>query len=343
MVYTKEKMLQRVIRYDDLIPCKNAFVDTRTPGSDQKENFTLIGGGVAENPNQHVHINEKHGFNIGGARQPAGCLNSQHSHISAEVFMVHAGRWKMIFGVNADEGDVELNVGDTISIPTYMFRGFENIGDDVGFLYAVLGRDDPGKVTWSPQVFELAKQYGLILLKGGRLIDTTIGEVVPDGALLEEPPSEEEIKGVLATPSADKLQECISRVDSITYNERSSLHSDGVREYGVITPRNSADGFIAEGIVPWWEHEFHCRWLYIDTDHKIPFHKRLEEEVIFIQQGSLEVIWQEEGSTEQLTLKRGDTITIPKGVSRSFCNLDDTTLKAFVTRGGLHPQAPVFE
>ncbi len=77
-----------------------------------------------------------------------------------------------MWGTEARDGSVQLGPGDTISIPTRMFRGFENIGDDVGFLFAVLGGDDPGKVTWAPRVFDLAKQYGLVLLDGGRLIAT---------------------------------------------------------------------------------------------------------------------------------------------------------------------------
>ncbi len=44
------KLDERLVRYADLKPCLNAFVDTRTPGSDRKENFTIIGPGVAENP-----------------------------------------------------------------------------------------------------------------------------------------------------------------------------------------------------------------------------------------------------------------------------------------------------
>ena len=88
---------ERLVRYADLIPCKNAFVDSRSPGSDQKENFTIVGPGVSENPNQHVHIPLPHGFNIGGARQPAGCLNSQHSHDTAEVFIAHSGKWRFFF------------------------------------------------------------------------------------------------------------------------------------------------------------------------------------------------------------------------------------------------------
>ena len=33
----------RLVRYGELRPCTNAFIDFRSPGSDRKENFTIIG------------------------------------------------------------------------------------------------------------------------------------------------------------------------------------------------------------------------------------------------------------------------------------------------------------
>jgi hypothetical protein len=48
----------RLVRYVDLRPCYNAFIDCRSPGSEAKENFTIIGPGVSENPDQYVHIAE---------------------------------------------------------------------------------------------------------------------------------------------------------------------------------------------------------------------------------------------------------------------------------------------
>ena len=53
---TSEELEARIVRYGDLIPCKTAFIDAHTPGSDQKENFTIIGGGVSESPAQHIPI-----------------------------------------------------------------------------------------------------------------------------------------------------------------------------------------------------------------------------------------------------------------------------------------------
>ncbi len=337
----KNEMEKRIIHYQDLIPCKNAFVDTRTPGSDKKENFTLIGPGVSENPHQHVHIKEPHGFNIGGARQPAGCLNSQHSHLTAEVFMVHTGKWLFKFGVNGDEGSVELNEGDTISIPNHMFRGFENIGDGVGFLFAILGRDNPGKVTWSPSVFELAKKYGLVLLKGGRLIDTAEGEKIPPDAQLEEPPSEDEIAS-LATPAKEKLEKCVIRFNELAANPLSSLSQEGIEEAAVITPSDTRDNFsVGDGIHPWWEHGFNFRKISIQKSKSTPWYSRSEAEVIFVQSGKLGFRWETDEERE-VTLEKGATITVPKGLKRKLSNQEDERLELFVVLGGDTPNLPKF-
>ncbi|MCU0729205.1 MAG: cupin domain-containing protein, partial [Sphingopyxis sp.] len=160
-VWTAERLRERVVRYADLAPCYNAFIDCRTPGSEAKENFTIIGPGVSENPAQHVHIAEPHGFNIGGARQPPGCVNSQHSHDTAELFVVHSGEWRFDLGEHGEDAQLHLVPGDVISIPTGLFRGFTATkpAEDgtPGFLWAVLGGDDPGRVLWAPKVFEMAK------------------------------------------------------------------------------------------------------------------------------------------------------------------------------------------
>jgi hypothetical protein len=72
------------------VPCRTAYIDTRTLGSIERENFTIIGCGVSEAADQLVHISEKHGFNIGAARQAFGCVNSQHNRDTAGVFVVHS-------------------------------------------------------------------------------------------------------------------------------------------------------------------------------------------------------------------------------------------------------------
>lgn len=338
---TSESLESRIVRYNDLIPCKNAFVDSRSPGSDAKENFTIIGPGVSENPNQHVHVPEAHGFNIGGARQPPHCLNSQHSHETAEVFVVHSGEWRFMFGVDASDGDVKLGPGDTISIPTQMFRGFENIGREAGFLFAVLGGDDPGKVTWAPQVFELAREYGLVLLKGGKLIDTTVGEVVPPNAEHERPPSEQEV-AALATPDAAKLAGCVARFAELQANPQSPLAKyaqNGVTECAVISPQSTADGFDAGPISGWWPHGFNLRQLTLASGASVTKHHRSEPEVYFVQKGEVQVSVDGLGDA---VLSAGDTLTVPVGCARSLNNALSGDCQLFVVRGADNPQPPEF-
>lgn len=177
---TPQEMESRIVRYGDLVPCKTAFIDAHTPGSNLKENFTIIGGGVSESPDQYVHIRETPGFNIGAAGQPPKCRNSLHDHNTAEVFFVLKGRWRFFWGRWGDAGEVVLDEGDIFNIPTGIFRGFENIGTDYGMIMAVLGGDDAGGgVNWAPQVIEEAASHGLVLGENGKLYDSRKGENLP--------------------------------------------------------------------------------------------------------------------------------------------------------------------
>ena len=286
--WTIEAMAARVVRYADLKPCYNAFIDTRSPGSEAKENFTIIGPGVSENPEQHVHITEPHGFNIGGARQPPACVNSQHSHNTAEVFVVHSGTWRFDLGEHGDDAQVVIGPGDVISLPTQMFRGFTNVGDDTGYLFAVLGGDNPGKVLWAPEVFDMAADYGLVLLESGRLIDTVAGQSVPADAR------------TMPRTSAEQAA-ALTRVDALAADRLVWRAQPG---HG-ITP------VIGETAALNWPHPFTLERIDLaeaDADVRAPS----APEVVFVHSGHLRVAWAD-GS---LTLGAGDTMTLPVGLER---------------------------
>lgn len=335
--WTQEAMEKRLVRYADLKGLRNAFIDARTPGSDRKENFTIIGPGVSENPAQVVHIPEAHGFNVGAARQPFGCTNSQHSHLTAETFVVHTGKWRFLFGANKDEGYLDVEPGDVATVPTHMFRGFEKRDEGTGFLYVVLGHDDPGKVVWAPSVFQMAADYGLKLLKGGKLIDTTLGEKVPEGAELEQPPSAEKLKE-LATPPMSELAKYAIKGNAIKGSPNSPLAGPGAEEAAVIGDVDGADGIPAGPISGHWKHDFTLRRLKLETGATIPAHARAEQEVIFVQSGTLEVTW----ADGKLIMGAGDTLTVPIGLMHGFRNPTSADVIAFVVRGAASPAAPVF-
>ena len=327
---TREEVTSRFVRYADLRPCTTAFIDTRTPGSEQKENFTIIGPGVSESPDQFVHIDIPHGFNIGAARQPAGCVNSQHSHETAEVFVVHAGRWKFSLGPDALDGEIELGPGDTISIPIHVFRGFTNIGDDPGFLFAILGGDDPGHVTWAPYVFEEAKKYGLILLKDGRLIDTAKGEAVPpDGTPM--PATTNEQVNSLRRMTADEIKECIVREAALDDAAVKLFNNGGLSESAIVGAKNPDEDMPAGKMS--WPHGFHLRRWKFAPGYATPWHVRDEAEVIMMHHGCLKYVW--EGG--ELEMQAGDVLSAPIGHARQYVSGNDEAAIAYVVRGGHFP------
>ena len=335
--WTQDAMLGRLVRYADLIACRSAFLDSRTPGSTEKENFTIIGPGVSESADQHVHITETHGFNIGGARQPFGCVNSQHSHETAEVFIVHTGRWRILFGPNREDGALELGPGDVASLPTRMFRGFEKIDEGLGFLFTVLGEDDPGQVTWAPAVFEAAEGHGLKLAKGGRLIDVSDGDYALRDVELEAPLGHGDLSA-LATPSPTDLARCLVLADQIAANPASPLAGPGVEEAGVIVPTATRDHFPAGPITGWWPHGFNLRRLSLESGAYVAPHSREDAEVLIVQTGTVTVQW--DGG--ELVLGAGDTLSIPIGLRRAFRNAASTLAQVFVVRGTDDPAPPTF-
>jgi quercetin dioxygenase-like cupin family protein len=286
-------MESRIVRYGDLKPCKTAFIDAHTPGSDQKENFTIIGGGVSESPDQHVHISIPHGFNIGAAGQPPKCRNSLHSHRTAEVFFVLSGRWRFFWGRWGDAGEVVLEKGDIFNIPTGIFRGFENIGDDYGMIMAILGGDDAGGgVIWAPQVIEDAQAHGLVLSEKGKLYDTKKGESLPEGVKPMPLLTDEELKAFPEPTTADVIPGYVARYwDMVALADRAPVQVIG--EQGMLRDK------------PGFEVALMTRGSASEAMHQ---HDR--PSVLMPVTGHWRVNW-EGGSA---TLAPGDTMSFPENI-----------------------------
>ena len=284
----------RIVRYGELRPCKTAFIDAHTPGSDRKENFTIIGGGVSESPDQFVHIAEPHGFNIGAAGQPPHCRNSLHSHRTAEVFFVASGRWRFFWGRHGDAGEVVLEEGDLIDIPTGIFRGFENVGTDYGMIMAVLGGDDAGGgVIWAPQVIEDARDHGLVLGSNGKLYDGKRGQSLPEGVEPMPLLTEEELAGYPELAACEVVPAFVARF-------RDMMALAGKAPCKVL----AANGLIADR--PGFEIDLLSRGSAKETTHS---HDR--PSVLMPVRGHWRLFW-EGGET---VLAPGDTASVPAGLA----------------------------
>ena len=185
-------MNNRLAKFEDLVPSTLPFVEGKLEGHKERKNYSIVGPGVAEDSKQFVKIAMPHSFNLGAVSALPKNGSGLHSHTTAEVFIIYSGKWRFYWGAEGKDETI-LSAGDIISMPTNMFRGFENAGNKEGLIFVVLGGDDPGIITWVPSVLEKAKQTGMALLNDNSLIDLSINDVPKNKSLLE-PISSEEIK-----------------------------------------------------------------------------------------------------------------------------------------------------
>jgi quercetin dioxygenase-like cupin family protein len=177
-------MNERIARFNELTPSTLPFVEGRIEGHKERKNYSIVGPGVAEDSQQSVKISEPHGYNLGAVTANPKNGSGLHSHTTAEVFLIYSGSWRFYWGADG-ANEIILGKGDIISMPTNMFRGFENAGDEEGLIFVVLGNDDPGIITWVPNVLIKAKETGLALLDNNSLVDLKESEIPSNRKLLE--------------------------------------------------------------------------------------------------------------------------------------------------------------
>jgi quercetin dioxygenase-like cupin family protein len=204
-------MIERIAKFNELTPSTLPFVEGRLEGHRERKNYSIVGPGVAEDSEQSVKISKAHGYNLGAVSANPKNGSGLHSHTTAEVFLIYSGKWRFYWGVDG-KNEIILGKGDIISMPTNMFRGFENAGDEEGLIFVVLGNDDPGIITWIPKVLISAKETGLALLDDNSLIDLKKNEI-PTGKKLLEPINNNQLQK-FDNYSLNEIEKFICRFDN---------------------------------------------------------------------------------------------------------------------------------
>jgi quercetin dioxygenase-like cupin family protein len=211
-------MFERIAKFSELTPSTLPFVEGRLEGHKERKNYSIVGPGVAEDSGQSVKISQAHGYNLGAVSANPKNGSGLHSHTTAEVFLIYSGKWRFYWGQDG-KNEIILGKGDIISMPTNMFRGFENAGEDEGLIFVVLGNDDPGIITWVPKVLINAKETGLALLDDNSLIDLKKKEI-PNGKKLLEPISNEQLD-TFDNYSLDEIEKFICKFNNQSKFEHS--------------------------------------------------------------------------------------------------------------------------
>jgi quercetin dioxygenase-like cupin family protein/uncharacterized RmlC-like cupin family protein len=322
VVLDKTEIERRTIRRTDWVACNAAFIDCRTPGSDQKENYAFIGAGVSQNASQVINLAENHGFNTGAAGMPNGISNNLHLHFTAEVFINLGGQFRLRWGVDGKEGEYVSTDGDIISVPTWIFRGFTNEGPDDGILYTVLGRDITGGIIWGPSVLNEAKGYGLYLTSDNRLIDTVAGDEVPEDIALIAPMQQRYIDE-LSNYSVDEMRRRVVQPGDRTYSRNALLCANlpgGAAElalvigYGMTEDRRQVPAIHEP-------HSFNVAWVRAAEDEGILRHRHDKAQAILVKSGRW-VVTLNGDPDETVELGPSDALSIPEGAWRAFRCVD---------------------
>ena len=167
-----EQMQHRVARFAALTGSDLAFLDQRMPGY-QRELINILGMNVTENvadPRLAPKIGNAHGFSVAMVHADPGNGAALHWHETEEFFMPLIGRWSIYWLEGEVERQVLLEPFDSVNVPTRIYRGFRNVGDKPGTLFAVIGGPDAGKPHWHPSVIDAARETGLRVADDGTLL-----------------------------------------------------------------------------------------------------------------------------------------------------------------------------
>jgi len=327
-------LAQRTIRRSDYVSCNTAFIDCRMPGSEMKENYSIIGAGVTQNPDQVINLEEPHGFNVGAAAMPNGVNNNLHLHFTAEVFLNFRGDWRLRWGAGG-ENELDFSEGAIVTVPTWIFRGFTNIGADNGWLFTALGWDNTGGIIWGPSIVRGAREHGLYLSADNQLIDTRAGGVVDGDTDLIAPMSDDEVSKLRKWTPEQMRSRIVEQAD-LTWSHHPFLCTElpggrarfaQVVGYGMTEDRDQVPPVH-------YPHNFNLGWLRAERGEGMLTHRHRSTQALIVHRGTWKVALNHLGEEISVEIGPDDTLSVPAGAWRRFEVISDEPGQMVVINGG---------
>jgi quercetin dioxygenase-like cupin family protein len=270
---------------------------------------------------------------------PPGKRNPPHMHFTAEVFICVRGRWDLQWGFNPEVSKAGIGPGDIASVPTWIYRGFQNTGDVEGFMFTALGRDDTGGILWGPDTLAAAREQGVHLTDDYRIIDEQLGQTWGDGDRRLEPMTPAEIAALKVWPPERMLQRVV-RFAGLDWSSRALLDATlpgcGAQLAPVIglgmTQERDHVAPVANS------HGFSIEWLKVPPGGGVSRHRLAEKQVLVAYRGQLEMAIESDGAMVPLVVQGAeeawDGFAMPAGAWRRYRNPgDDEAVVLLMTAG----------
>jgi quercetin dioxygenase-like cupin family protein len=322
---TPQALTERHIPFTSLRSSTEAFIDYCLPECTPKFNYALIGPGVSQSASQPVNLREPHGFQVGGVSLPHGKVNPPHMHFTCEVFICTRGNWRIQWGFNPEVSHADIGEGDIVSVPTWVYRGFTNIGADNGFMFTALGGDRTGGVLWGPATIEAARSRGVQLTAAHRIFDTNRGDTLAPGETLFQPMSAAEIAALRVWPH-EAMAQRIVRWGDLAWSRHglldSALPGCGAQLAAAVGLGLTEDRNLQAPVAN--PHGLSIEWLRIPAGGRVSRHRTDEKVVLIARHGRVDAMVETSAGAVPLPLAGGsqgwDTVSLPAGHWRSIVN-----------------------
>ncbi len=326
----ESELRRRIITPSQFVADPSAFIDVHLPRSSGKTSFSFIGAGVTQNDQAQTNLVEPHGFCVGAAGLKPGMINNFHLHYTAEVFVCVTGTWKMMIGLDKQQ-EVVIKPGDFFSVPTWVFRGFENIGTDDGFMFAFLGGDEPGGILWAPDVLDKSRETGFVLDESEKV--TRLADLPPGAKTLRSLPSE--IVSQVETYSDAEIDSRVVRFAGRDWQDHALL-SAVVPGHG-----NRVAPVIGIGLNQHrrpntaisYPHGFSVNWLSIDESASVGSHQLGAAAALLTMDSQIEI---ELGSDKpaRMTVPPRSVVSLPANEWRDIRNIGSGPAEVVIAIGG---------
>ena len=270
---------------------------------------------------------------------PHGKTNPAHMHFTCEVFICVRGTWRVRWGFNPEDLHAEIGEGDIVSVPTWIYRGFTNVGVDDGFMFTALGGDHTGGVLWGPTTLAAAAERGVRLTEDYRIVDASRGDTLQPHEKLLQPMTAQEIAALRRWSPAEMAQRIVRHADLAWSTHGfldSALPGGGAQLAPVIGLGISQDRNTLAPVAN--AHGLSIEWLRIPPGGQVSRHRLREKQVLIAKAGVLE-LGVETTAGERSHRLHGeaaawDSFAVPAEVWRTLRNPGATEARALVLTAG---------
>ena len=226
------------------------------------------------------------------------------------------------------EQKLQIGPGTIFSAPTWVFRGFENIGNDNGWLYVVLGGDDTGGIIWAPHVLRAAAETGLYLRSDYTIVNGTEG-VPPED--LVQPLDPAQLVSVDHYSDLELAGHAVSQED-LRWSDQALLSNVVAGHAGAMAP------VIGHGMTEDRHHRspitsahgFSVEWLRLPSGSSTGLHRHQQNQVVIAIDGSWEIAVNRNEHTLRSRPASGSVVSINSGAWRDLSNIGESEACAVV-------------